>query len=148
MDEPAFFGGLVRTSVTGANNLVLRAGRPWEELLAEWSLAQYVDDMPGFVPANARLTFPSWNLRSIYAGMNADFGPPTYSPPLFTPAFPLVPRAQAFGNFSVNVPHVLGSGFSLFELTGAQTGRQLIQIQGATGGDPSAKLRVAIVRTN
>ena len=141
-DEPTFFGGLVRTSLTGVNNLVTRAGRSWEELLGEWALAQYVDDIPGFSPANPRLTIPSWNLRSIFAGMNADTAS-HYNPP-----FPLVPRAQTFGNFTASVAHMPGGGFSVFELSGAQTGRQLIQIQAPTGGDPSPKLRVAIVRTN
>jgi hypothetical protein len=124
------------------DNLAARMGRPWEEIQGEWSLAQYVDDLTGFVPANPRLAFPSWNMRSIFAGMNAD------TSALFNPAFPLVPRAQAFGNFTVTVPLVHGGGFSLFELSGTQTGRQLIQIQGPTGGEPSARLRVAIVRTN
>jgi hypothetical protein len=80
--------------------------------------------------------------------MNSDFGPPAFDPPLFTPAFPLVPRALTYGAFTMTVPKVLGGGFSLFELSGTQTGRQLIQLQGPTGGDPSARLRVAIVRTN
>jgi hypothetical protein len=141
-DEATFFQGLVQTSQTGVANLVARVGRPWEEILGEWSLTQYVDDLPGFVPANPRLTFPSWDLRSIYFGSNAD------RPDLFPSTYPLIPRTQTFGNFSVTVPLVHGGGFALFELSGPQTGRQLVQLQGANGGDPSAKLRIAIVRTN
>jgi hypothetical protein len=111
-------------------------------MMGEWSLSQYVDDLPGFVPANPRLTFPSWNLRSIYAGMHTD------SPENFPLPYPLVPRSQTFGNFTVTVPQVVGGGFSLFELTGVQTGRQLINLMGPTGGDTPARLRVAVVRTN
>jgi hypothetical protein len=148
VDEATFFSSLVRTPQAGVTNLTARAGRSWEELLGEWSLAMYVDDLPGFTPLNARLAFPSWNLRSIYGGMHADFGPPLYNPPRFNPAYPLVPRTQSFGNFAVTVDKVLGGGFALFELSGTQTGRQLIQLLGPSGGAPSPRFRVAVVRTN
>lgn len=142
LDEASFFSALVRSPLTGVNNLVSRTGRPWEEMQGEWSLAQYVDDLPGFSPVNPHLAFPSWNLRSIFAGMNAD------SPTQFTVAFPLVPHPVSFGVFAYPVESVTGGGFSLFELSGSQTGRQLIQLQGAGGGDPSQKLRIAVVRIN
>lgn len=138
--EAVFFNALVRTSQRGVTNLTARAGRTWEELLGEWSLALYTDDRPAFTPANPRLQFPSWNLRSIYAGLNSDFGH------IFNPAFPLVPRAQNYGDFTQTVLRVTRGGFALFELSGAQVGRQFVQLQGLTTPEPGARLRVAVVR--
>ena len=140
-DEAQFLGALVRTSQGGVANLVARVGRPWEEILGEWSLAMYLDDYPGFVSLNnTRLTFPSWNLRAIFAGLNQDF------PTTFNVAYPLVPRNVAFGDFNAQVSKVAGGSFAMFQLSGVQTGRQLLQLLSPNGGEPGSKLRVAIVR--
>ena len=140
-DESQFLGALVRTSQSGVSNLSARVGRPWEEFLGEWSLAMYLDDLPGFTSVNnPRLTFPSWNLRSVFAGLNQDF------PGTFNVAYPLVPRNVSFGDFDVTVVRLAGGSFAMFQLTGQQAGRQLIQLLNPNGGDPGSRLRVAIVR--
>ncbi len=141
LDESQFLGSLVRTSRSGVPNLVAVAGRSWEEILGDWSLTMFVDDYPGFTSVNnPSLTFPSWNLRSIFAGLNQDF------PTTFSVAYPLVPRSVAFGDFDVTITKVAGGSFAMFDLNGVQTGRQLIQLMSPSGGDAGSKLRMALVR--
>lgn len=142
VDEAAFLSALTRTNQTGVSNLTARLGRSWEEILGEWSLALYLDDLPGFVPVNSRLQMPSWNLRSIFAGMHGDF------PATFLSPFPLTPRALTYGNFSQFVSRVAGGSYAMFLLGGTQTGRQLIQLRGTSTEEPNAALRMAIVRIN
>ena len=140
--EAAFLGALVKTVQSGVPNLTARAGRSWDEMLGEWSLMLYADDIVGLTPVNPRLTFPSWNLRSLFLGMNNDLR----GQGLFPRPFPLVPRATAYGDFVTTVPGVAGGSFAMFELIGPQTGRQLLELRSATGGDPNPLLRVAILR--
>ena len=40
----------------------------------------------------------------------------------------------------------LGGAFTIFDISGTQTFRQLIELRSATGGDPPATVRIAIVR--
>jgi hypothetical protein len=140
--EAAFLGALVRTAQSGVPNLTARAGRSWEEMLGEWSLMLYADDVAGMTPVNPRLTFPSWNLRSLFQGMHNDLS----GQGLFTRPFPLVPRATAYGDFTTTVSGVAGGSFAMFELTGPQTGRQLLELRSATGGEPNPLFRIAILR--
>ena len=144
IDEAGFLTSLVHSSQSGVANITTRLGRPWEEILGEWSLAMYLDDYPGFTPSNARIRFPSWNLRSIYQGLHDDFCSSSCSG--YALAFPLVPRSATYGNFSVTVPIVAGGSFSMFLLSGNQSSRQLLQLLGLTAADPDAALRVAIAR--
>jgi hypothetical protein len=143
VSEAAFLGGLVRTSQSGVANLTTRLGRPWDEILGEWSLALLVDDALAAAPANARLTFPSWNLRSVFQGMSDDFA---LTQGQFTRPFPLIPRPVPYGDFTANVMRLAGGTFAMFQLSGTQTGRQLLDLRSLSGGDPHALLRVAIVR--
>lgn len=140
VDEPTFLGSIVRTNLSGVNNLTAHLGRSWEDILGEWSLSLYMDDYPGFVSANPRVQFPSWNLRSIYAGLNQD------DPQNYPFAFPLLPRPVSYGDFNVVVPKLAGGSFAAFLLTGSLQSRQLLQLQNVFGGDPASSLRVAIVR--
>jgi len=140
VDEAATLTALVRTNQKGVTNFTARFGRPWEELLGEWSLSLFLDDLPGFVPGSPRLTFPSWNMSSIFAGMRGDF------PNTYTRAYPLVPRAVSFGTFDVSIPSVNAGSFTMLELSGASTGRQLIQLSAPGGGAAHGAFRVAVAR--
>ncbi len=146
-DEPAFFRSLVQQGtgptglVKGIANLEARTGRPFPELLAEWALASLLDDDPSFTPAaGSRLTFPSWNLRSIFAGNNQR------SPQGFPRSVPISPRPVAFGNFAVNVNSLIGGTAAYFELTGTQSGKQLVELRSQGGNAPDPSLRISLVR--
>jgi hypothetical protein len=146
--ESQFFKDWTLSGVTGVANLEARTGQPWEQSLGEWSLAMYTDDLPGFTPANAHLRFLSWNLPDIWAGLSSDLGcpNPNHAPPCYPASNPFNPHLEAFGNFTVSLPALVGGGFTIFDISGTQAARQLIEIKSPAGGDPPSTVRVAIVR--
>ncbi|HVT38321.1 MAG TPA: Ig-like domain-containing protein [Gemmatimonadaceae bacterium] len=147
--ESQFLKDFTLSPVTGIQNLEARTGRPWEEMMGEWSLALYLDNEPGYVSENARLRFPSWNLRDIWLGLCSDLGPcvnPATMPQLYPRANPFQARALQFGTFTVSSAPISGGSFTIFELTGTQAGSQLIEIRSASGSDPAPTIRLAIAR--
>jgi hypothetical protein len=127
-------------SLSGANNLVAATGLPWELIMGEWSLMLATDDLPGFSPGNPRLRMPSWNLRAVFAQLHNEF------PGKFQKPYPLTPHEVHFGDFLFPVSTLVSGGFSVFELSGVQTGSQVIELLGLLGGPPNASLRMAVVR--
>ncbi len=147
--ESQFFKDWTLSTPTGVANFEARTAQSWEQSLGEWSLAMYVDDLPGFTPANAHLKFLSWNLHDIWAGMCADLGPctnPNNPSQLYPSANPFNPRLEQFGNFNVSLTSLAGGAFTIFDISGTQTARQLIELKSAAGGDPPSTVRLAIVR--
>jgi hypothetical protein len=138
--ESQFLKDWTSSVSTGVLNLEARTGQPWEQSLGEWSLAMYTGAIPGFVPVNPHLKFASWNLPDIWQGMNGAF------PKLYPSANPFNPRFETYGNFSSSITSLPGGGFMVFDLSGTQLSRQLIQLQSPTGGDPPSTIRIAIVR--
>ena len=147
--ESQFLKDWTLSTVTGVANLEARTGQPWEQSLGEWSLAMYVDDLPGFTPANPHLQFLSWNLRDIWQGMCNDLGPcanPGNPSQIYPSNNPFNPHFVAYGDFNVNITTLQGGAFSIFDLSGTQAAKQLIQLESASGGDPPSTVRIAIVR--
>ena len=139
--ESAFLMAMTRDiSHFGVANIENITGKSFPVLLSEFSLALALDDYPGFTPTDARYSFPSWNLRSIFAGMSTDFQN------LFPNSAPLKVRANGFGKFSVDVSSVRGGGFSVLEVSGTQANEQLLEFKGANGTAFPADMRVKIVR--
>jgi len=137
--DAAFLKPLTQESaLSGLDNISARVGKPFPELLGEWSLAMATDDIAGFNPQRPQLTFPSWQMRDIFRGLNTGYQG-------FPAVFPLVPRAIPFGAFTSDVT-LRGGTAAIFELTGAQVATQLLELRTATGGAPPANLRIAIVR--
>lgn len=146
--EAQFLKDLTTGTSTGVSNLEARTARTWEEMLGEWSLAMYLDDEPGFTPENVRLRMPSWNLRDVWLGLCSDLGPCTNpnNPLQFYPRpNPFQPQVLPFGAFSANAS-IAGGSFRIFELTGVQAGKQLLELRSQAGGEPAGTLRIAIVR--
>ncbi len=147
--EAQFLKDFTLSSVTGVANLEARTGQSWEQTLGEWSLAMYVDDLPGFTPANPHLQFLSWNLHDIWLGMCTDLGPcanPNNTSQLYPSSSPFNARRISYGNFNVTVTTLQGGAFSLFDLSGSQSAKQLIELRSVNGGDPPSTVRIAIVR--
>lgn len=140
-NEAAFLTAMNRDiSNWGVANIEHLTGKSFPQLLGEFSLAIAIDDYPGFTPTDPKYSFPSWNLRSILTGMNTDF------PGLFPNATPLMLRSSGFGRFGVDVGGVRGGGFSVLQLAGAATSKQLLEFKGASGAPFPAVMRVNIVR--
>jgi hypothetical protein len=141
--EPAFLTAMTHDiSHAGVANIENITGKSFPQLLSEFSLALALDDYPGFTPIDAKYSFPSWNLRAIFAGMSADF-PGAYPSPA-----PLKMRTTGFGKFNVDVGGVRGGGFSVLEVSGTQSNKQLLEFKNASGmlGLPSMRINVVRVQ--
>ena len=125
-------------TLSGVANITARTGRPFAELLGEWSLAMAVDDYPNLPVSRPQLTFPSWQTRDIFLALNRDF-------PGFPRSVPLATRLVQFGAFGTDVT-VLGGTVAIFELYGTQTSTQILELRTSAGGPPPANIRIAIVR--
>lgn len=136
--DASFLTALTQAMTTGATNLTARAGVSIDQLLGGWGLTLYADDYPGLASPSADIQFPTWNIRDIYAGLDADFG--SYP-------FPLVPQALTFGaSAPLSSATLRGGGLKHFEFTGTQSAAQLLRLETNGGGLPSADLRIAITR--
>lgn len=146
--ESQFFKDWTTSSATGVGNFEARTGQPWEQSMGEWSLALYLDNRPGFTPANPHLRFPSYNLPDLWLGMCSDLGPcvnPNNGIQLYPTATPWMVHTTSFGNFLASVA-LTGGAFALFDMSGTTTGRQLIELKQPNGSDPPPSVRLAIVR--
>ncbi|HUQ14677.1 MAG TPA: hypothetical protein VM094_01390 [Gemmatimonadales bacterium] len=78
---------LVQTTRTGAENVVSATETPFDRLLGEWQLANYLEDHPDFeaLTAGTRFRYTSWNIRGIYASFHQQ------DPAQFPSAYPLEP---------------------------------------------------------
>jgi len=85
---------LVETNLTGGSNVEAATGQPFSRLLAEWGLAWWVEDLPGFQPP-ARLRYTSWDFRTTYAALNQ------ISPLTFDRPFPIEPLIESDGRMLV-----------------------------------------------
>lgn len=136
--EAGFLKPLVQDPTrTGVANLEARAGRSYTELSSRWLLASVLAIQTVGGP---EFTFPSWRLRSIFIGMNADF------PSAFPIAFPYRARTVSFGNFTIPVPGLHGGTGSVFRIQGTQSAKQLIQLQALDAGPPPSGLGIEILR--
>ena len=139
--EGAWLKALVKGGAqTGLANLAQRTGRSAGELLADWALANAVDDVVGFTPARKQLAFPSWNVADVMSGLAGTY-PGSFS------SSPLRAREMSFGSFALPVQQLRAFSSSYFSLEGAQSGSQLLELRGEGGAVMApTNLRLAIVR--
>lgn len=99
----AFFRRLAAGPETDITNLVLRAGRPFDEILGGWLIANYADglNIPGL---NTRYSYTSWDLRDVLSGVNNG----TY--PLLVNTFPGTFTSQVFSGSGQYYLHARTSG--------------------------------------
>ena len=128
--------------LTGVANIVDKTHHPFLELSGWFTLALLADDYPNFSPpADAKYTFPSWNIPDIFQGFATDF-------PSFFVASPLNTHFITFGSFDVTVGTLAGGSGSLFSLDGTQSGAQAVALRASGGGllDQSTPLRIVFLR--
>jgi hypothetical protein len=118
-------------------------GQTFPNLVGEWFLALYVDDLTGFTPTSPRLTFESWGLRTIF--LNNCCAP--NSP--FPTAFPFTPVNASSSNFQRTGTLRGGSGrHFMATIPGGATGIDVLISKAPDGPvlDATLESRVAIVR--
>jgi hypothetical protein len=100
---PVMTRRLSETGLRGDANVSNAAGEPMSRLVAEWFLANWVSDLPGFT-APARLTYTSWAFRATYQSLNQQ------QPARFDRPFPIVPPVADGGVLSAAGTLHAGSG--------------------------------------
>ena len=85
---------LVGTALLGSTNVEAATGTTMSQLVPLWQLANYLDNLPGFAPADPRLEYPSWDLRHIYDTLNFQ------RPDLVPREYPLLPDSTTTGSYS------------------------------------------------
>jgi hypothetical protein len=139
--DAAFLTALTNSSTSGVTNLTARAGVSIDQLLGGWALSFGADDYPGLAAPSPDIQMPTWNFRSIFAGLNADI------PGTYTLAYPLVPQARSFGSFApVGVTTLRGGGVLWYEISGTQSAAPLLRLETNGGGGPTSNLRLAVTR--
>jgi len=83
--DSVVYGRLDQTSLTGIPNLEHAAGTSFGTLFGEFSLALYVDSLPGIPRSSipSALRYTSRNLRALYAKQHER------NPSIFTETFPI-----------------------------------------------------------
>jgi hypothetical protein len=117
---PELTRALLQTDLTGAANVENVTGEDFPTLVAQWQLANYVTNLPGFTPSSNRLGYTGFNLRALYeANFPANFGKP----------YPLTPDSTKNGLYDrtgvlrggsgrhVRIIQTVGSGEVAFILT-------------------------------
>jgi len=140
--DQAFLTALNNATTSGTANLTAVAGTTWDRLIGGWGLTLYADDFPGLPAGNSDVAFPTWNLRSIYAGLSGD---PTWRTSYPNP-YPLQPVPLTFGAFSATRTGIRGAAHAYFELSGTQATTQLLRLTAPDGGTVSTSARLAILR--
>jgi hypothetical protein len=126
-----FFRRLAVGPETDIDNLVLRVGRPFDEIIGGWLVANYTDGV-GIPGLNARYTYVSWDMRGVMTAVNNN----TF--PLLVNSFPGVYTSQAFS----------GSGNYYFHRRPAGAGAVTLNLRapGGTTPLPSPNARLWLVR--
>ena len=91
----AFFRRLAVGPETDITNFVLRVGRPFDEILGGWLIANYTDNL-GVAGLDTRYTYSSWDMRDVLSGVNNNVFP------LLVTGFPGTFTSQSFsgsGNY-------------------------------------------------
>jgi hypothetical protein len=134
---------LDQTDQTGMTNLERVTGKSFSSLVMNWQLANYLDDLPGFTPADPLQQYTSWNFRATYASLHAQ------DPGTFPSAFPLEPSTAPDGAFDESSTLFAGSGRHLLveqSASGPEVSLKLTGTDGSTALSASVAPFVGVVR--
>jgi len=134
---------LVATSRTGATNVTHVTGETFSSLVANWQLANYLDDLPGFTAADPLLQYQNLNLRSVYQQL---FDQDTQRR-VFDRAYPLLPDSTR-GVYTRTGTIKQGSAHHLRLIQAGGAALIQVKLTGSAGAAISAQIapRVAVVR--
>ena len=136
---------LVQTTRTGAENVVSATGTPFDRLLGEWQLANYLEGHPDFddLTEGTRFGYTSWSLRDVFASFNQE------DPETFPSPYPLEPDVFTGDDYVRNGVLRAGSGLHLLveqPAAGAALDLQLTRPDGTNALAPDAVPRTVVLR--
>ncbi|HQR17474.1 MAG TPA: hypothetical protein PK948_03840 [Gemmatimonadales bacterium] len=120
---------LVGTTLLGAANVEAATGSTMSLLVPLWQMANYLDNLPGFTPADPRLAYPSWDFRHIYDTLHVQ------RPDLVLRTYPLRPDSTVTGTYGRTGTLRAGSGRHLRILQPANAASVDVMLARRTG-DP------------
>jgi hypothetical protein len=122
------------TAQNGGANVEAQTGEDFSKLVGEWQLANYLDDLPGFVEPTGRLRYRSWNFRQQATAQGL--------------SYPLVPDSTSGIDYSHSGVLRAGSGRHVRVVQAAGAGSVDLTLTTPTGSALSSTLqpRVALVR--
>jgi uncharacterized protein YjdB len=140
-DESAFLLALATDpSRTGVANVVAHAGRPWGEMVTDWSLMSAKDRLPPVALLRPQLAEPTWDLKSIFANMATDF------PAYFGGEMPPLPRVTPIPLAPITAD-IAGGSAIIVELYGVFGDPPLrLRVTGAGGVPLPSTVRVELTR--
>jgi hypothetical protein len=118
---------LVETGETGASNVTAVTGTDLGPLITRWQLANYLDDLDGFIPGDPQLQYSSWDFRATYGSLHGQ------NPGLFPRAYPLEPPVAANGSYQERDTLRDGSGRHLLVEQAANAPVVSLKLTGADG---------------
>lgn len=137
-DEGTFLRRLVQSAtLAGPANVEAASGRPFAQLLAEFTLMLAADNVPG---ASGPYVEPSWNLPDVFAGY-AELGT--------RPPVPLAMRQSTGGTLSVSGRNVKGGGAVLLRIGPVPAGAtQLLELKSTLTAplSPTSTVGLGVVR--
>jgi hypothetical protein len=138
----SFTQALVQTSRLGAANVENVSGESFSQLVPEWQMANYLDDLSGFTPSSDRLRYITINLRNQFNQLH------NQRPSDFPDAYPLRPDSTRTGVYSRSGTLRQGSGRHVRIIQGSGALSVQILLTNGTGGGVSATAvpRVGVVR--
>jgi hypothetical protein len=133
---------LLSTSTTGSANVEAVTGATFATLVAQWQLANYLDDLPGFADASGRLSYPSWGFRGTFASIHSQ------DPGDFPLAFPLIPDSAAGASYGRSGVLRGGSGRHLLVEQAASSGPVDVRVtrDGSAAVDAGLDVRLGVAR--
>ncbi len=136
---------LVQTTLTGAANVVSAAELPFDRLIGEWQLANYLAGDPDFddLTADTRFGYTSWGLRDIFASFHQQI------PESFPSAYPVQPDVFTGDDYLRSGVLRAGSGRHLLveqPASGATLDLQLTDPDGGSALSPDVAPRTAVLR--
>jgi hypothetical protein len=136
-------GKLVRTALSGANNVATQTGQPFDQTVGRWALANWVSDLPGF-STPSELQYTSWHFRTTYGSLHAS------RPDLVPLAYPLVPTIAQANAVHVSGTLWSGSGVYVRVMQPPNSGQFTLHLSGPSGGlistNVSPRLNVLRIR--
>jgi hypothetical protein len=129
----AFTRALVSGPQSGVDNLVTRAGVPFDSIMAGWLVANFTDN-DNITGLAARYTYPSWNMRDVQEALTVN-----------NHKYPLVPAAVDSGSV---LNRTTDSGTGDFFLVGVTPPRSVTlgELMQAGGAVTYAGARLYIIR--
>ena len=139
-DVSRFTRAVTQTSLVGGAGLESATGVTFETLVERWALANYVSDLPGFVPP-PELTYASWDFRTTFASLNQQ------RPSVFPKVFPLTPPLSAGPAVALGDSLRAGSPWYLLVAQGPSEAGFTLQFARPTGPLPAAlRPRLTVIR--